>query len=245
MTVLHFQVVGCDVLYYGNVQNDADLDARFPGKLLCLHCDVSKADQLRRVFEVTKEKHGRVDVVVNNAGVVQENDLDTAIDVNLKGVIHGTRLGMEYMSKTNGGKGGDVIELSSMAAFVAIPFFPVYTATKSAILQYVRSLVSDKKHASTGVRINCICPTMVKTRMLELNPGQLEGSEESIQEAAADMPPLMQPSGVAQAVWKLLEDERDLQGCSIFVNDAGYRIEPFENKSKQTHQQLCKDMTPF
>ena len=138
---IYFQVVGCDLLYNEDTQNDADLDARFPGKLLCLHCDVSKADQLRRVFEVTREKHGRVDVVVNNAGVVQENDLDTAIDVNLKGVILGTRLALEYMSKTNGGNGGDIITLCSMAAYMTVPSLPVYCATKSGILQYGRSLV--------------------------------------------------------------------------------------------------------
>ena len=146
-------MVGCDVLYDEDTQNDADLDARFPGKLLCLHCDVSKADQLRRVFEVTREKHGRVDVVVPNAAVVQEQNADFMTAVNFMGVVTAVRLGLEYMSKASGGSGGDVVVMNSISSFLPVSYYPVYCGAKAGVLHYIRSLVSSKSHSGTGVRV--------------------------------------------------------------------------------------------
>ncbi|OXB84145.1 UNVERIFIED_CONTAM: hypothetical protein H355_012263 [Colinus virginianus] len=71
--------------------------------------------QKKRAFKKVIEHFGRLDIVVNNAGVNNEKDWESTIQINLTSVIRGTYLGLEYMRKGNGGDGGVIINISSLA----------------------------------------------------------------------------------------------------------------------------------
>merc|ERR1712004_842630 len=117
--------------------------AQLKGKtenVMFLKCDVTKESELAAIFEQTKSRYGSIDIVCNNAGIVNENDWKTCIDVNLNSVISGSRLAVEHMSATSGGNGGTIINIASLAGLMMFPLCPVYCATKHAVLGYTRSI---------------------------------------------------------------------------------------------------------
>ncbi|XP_032917177.1 15-hydroxyprostaglandin dehydrogenase [NAD(+)] isoform X3 [Catharus ustulatus] len=98
-------------------ESKAALDEQFEAqRTLFIQCDVTEQEQLRGAFKKVIEHFGRLDIVVNNAGVNNEKDWESTIQINLTSVIRGTYLGLEYMRKGNGGDGGVIINISSLAA---------------------------------------------------------------------------------------------------------------------------------
>ncbi|XP_033369379.1 15-hydroxyprostaglandin dehydrogenase [NAD(+)] isoform X2 [Parus major] len=94
----------------------AALDEQFEAqRTLFIQCDVTEQEQLAGAFKKVIEHFGRLDIVVNNAGVNNEKDWESTIQTNLTSVIRGTYLGLEYMRKENGGDGGVIINISSLA----------------------------------------------------------------------------------------------------------------------------------
>ena len=132
------------------------------------------------------------------------------------------------MSKKNGGQGGDVIVMCSIAGLLAEPLFPIYSATKSATLMYVRALVGDPNHASTGVRVNCITPTAVDTPLLNLTPERVSKGNFDLAIAMRSEHVIAPPKNVAHAVFKLLSDPEERQGCAVMVTEKGYRIDAYD-----------------
>uniref|UniRef100_A0A2K5HEK6 15-hydroxyprostaglandin dehydrogenase [NAD(+)] n=1 Tax=Colobus angolensis palliatus TaxID=336983 RepID=A0A2K5HEK6_COLAP len=98
------------------VQCKAALDEQFePQKTLFIQCDVADQQQLRDTFRKVVDHFGRLDILVNNAGVNNEKNWEKTLQINLVSVISGTYLGLDYMSKQNGGEGGIIINMSSLA----------------------------------------------------------------------------------------------------------------------------------
>ncbi|XP_036854710.2 15-hydroxyprostaglandin dehydrogenase [NAD(+)] isoform X4 [Manis javanica] len=98
------------------VQCKAALDAQYePQKTLFIQCDVADQEQLRDTFRKVVDYFGRLDILVNNAGVNNEKNWEKTLQINLASVISGTYLGLDYMSKQNGGEGGIIINMSSLA----------------------------------------------------------------------------------------------------------------------------------
>ncbi|XP_025901949.1 15-hydroxyprostaglandin dehydrogenase [NAD(+)] isoform X3 [Nothoprocta perdicaria] len=121
----------------------AALDALFEAqRTLFIQCDVTEPEQLKGAFEKVIEHFGRLDIVVNNAGVNNEKDWESTIQINLTSVIRGTYLGLEYMRKGNGGDGGVIINISSLAGLMPAAFQPVYCATKHGVIGFTRSIAS-------------------------------------------------------------------------------------------------------
>ncbi|GLD61140.1 15-hydroxyprostaglandin dehydrogenase [NAD(+)] [Lates japonicus] len=113
------------------------LDAEFgEGNCTFIQCDVSIGDALRDAFQSTVDQFGRLDIVINNAGINNEKNWEKTIQVNLTSVIKGTYLALEHMSKEYGKEGGTIINVSSMAAFLHSPHQPVYTATKHGVIGF-------------------------------------------------------------------------------------------------------------
>jgi NAD(P)-dependent dehydrogenase (short-subunit alcohol dehydrogenase family) len=129
-------------------------------------CDVADADAVRRLSETVARDVGDVDVLVNNAGVgVGGSFLDTTEEdwtwlrsINLDGVIHGCRyFGAPMVERRR----GQVVNVSSAAAYIPSSRMATYCATKAAVLMFSRSLRAD--WARNGVGVSAVCPGFINT----------------------------------------------------------------------------------
>jgi len=135
------------------------------GKAVAVHADVSKAADVKRLFDETKKSFGTLDILVNNAGVyefaplesVTETEFHREFNINVLGTLLTTRESLKHF----GPGGGSVINLSSVASEKAIPNAAVYSATKSAVDSITRSLA--KELGARKIRVNAIAPGMVET----------------------------------------------------------------------------------
>lgn len=190
----------------------AALDAQFePQKTLFIHCDVADQEQLRDTFRKVVDHFGRLDILVNNAGVNNEKHWEKMLQINLVSVISGTYLGLDYMSKQNGGEGGIIINISSLAGLVPVPQQPVYCASKHGVVGFTRSAAMAANLRKSGVRINAICPGFVNTPMLEtIEKEENMGSYIEYKDRIKDLMKchgVMDPPVIANGLITLIEDD--------------------------------------
>jgi NADP-dependent 3-hydroxy acid dehydrogenase YdfG len=153
------------------------------GKATAVATDVTKREDLQRLVDAAVETHGRIDVLINNAGVMPLSPLerlkvdewDQMIDVNVKGVLYGVAAALPYMI---GQKSGHIINLSSVAGHKLFGGSSVYSATKFAVRALSEGLRQEM--ASYGIRTTIISPGAVKTELLE------HISEKDVQQANQD-----------------------------------------------------------
>ena len=137
----------------------ADITA-IGGKAIAVQGDVSKAADVKRLFETTKSSFGTLDVLVNNAGVyrfepleaVTEKEFHREFDTNVLGTILTIQEALKYF----GPKGGSVINISSIASLNPTPDSVIYAATKSAVDSITRGL--SKELGARNIRVNAIAP---------------------------------------------------------------------------------------
>ncbi|XP_048364966.1 15-hydroxyprostaglandin dehydrogenase [NAD(+)] [Sphaerodactylus townsendi] len=180
-------------------------------RTIFIPCDVSDEGQLKDAFKKVFEHFGRLDIVVNNAGINNENNWEITVQVNLISVIRGTYIGLEYMKTENGGNGGAIVNVSSIAGLVPAPYQPVYCASKHGVIGFTRSIAGASKEKNYGVRINTICPGYVNTPILqtiekEENMGQYLEFKENLQ-ALMKFYGLLPPPLIAEGLIKILEDD--------------------------------------
>lgn len=189
-----------------------------------LPCDVSSDEQLKGAFEKTAERFGRIDIVCNNAGITDEHNWEKMVDVNLKGVIRGTYLALQYMKKENGGAGGVIVNISSMTGVVPLLVAPAYTATKHGVVGFTRAMADASKVSGYGVRINALCPTYVKTPLLEALDVQKPSAEGSplmlFFKQSREKMGLLQVPEVAEKFLHLVTDEEN-NGAVMMVTRNG------------------------
>jgi 3-oxoacyl-[acyl-carrier protein] reductase len=151
--------------------NKADADrvvgeiVKAGGKAVAIQADVARRDDVKRLFEETKAKLGRPNILVNNAGVYQfdpfewltEQDFHRHFDTNVLGVI----LATQEAVKAFNGSGGAVINLSTISSTNPSPNSLLYSASKSAIDTITRELALEL--APKGIRVNAIAPGMTET----------------------------------------------------------------------------------
>ncbi|XP_026214623.1 15-hydroxyprostaglandin dehydrogenase [NAD(+)] [Anabas testudineus] len=187
------------------------LDAEFgEGNCIFIQCDVSNGDELRDAFQSTVDLFGRLDIVINNAGINNEKNWEKTVQVNLTSVIKGTYLALEHMSKEYGKEGGTIINVSSMAAFMHSPHQPVYTATKHGVIGFTRAIADASSQGDYGVRINVLCPAFVDTPLLdsvehEDNMGKFVKFKDDFKRCM-DKFGILQPSLIAEGMMRLITD---------------------------------------
>lgn len=177
-------------------------------------CDVTKEHDLEETFKQAKSAFNRIDIVVNNAGVVDERNWERCLDINLAGVIRGTLLGLKYLRKDLGGAGGSIVNVASMAGIFPVDYGPAYCASKHGVIGYTRSWASHPEVVKNGVRLLCLCPAYVKTDMLNYQPESPEdvARAQELMEAFG----IMRVEEVSDAFIKLLEDS-DNNGSVLSV----------------------------
>lgn len=138
--------------------------------ILTRRADVRVADDWRALLAEVEERFGRVDRLFNVAGVVRPgfldelgvDDIEAMIDVNVKGVVLGTRLAVERMAERGS---GHVVNVASLAGVAPIPGLAVYSATKFAVRGF--TLAAAAELAPRGIALTVVCPDLVDTRMLD------------------------------------------------------------------------------
>ena len=128
-------------------------------------CDVTDKDKMSKVLADIYQKEGRIDILINNAGMgisgaieyLTEQDYEKIFSVNVKGLILTSSLALPYLRESK----GKIINTSSVASVVPIPFQACYSATKSAIESFSFALANEVK--SQGIKISCVRPGDTKT----------------------------------------------------------------------------------
>lgn len=141
-----------------------------------LFCELDVADDAAwtRLMAIVSDRFGRLDVVVNNAGIVSGQsieDIDLAtwnrvIDVNLTGVMLGCRHGIAAMRANPGGSGGSLINIASTAAYAAIPSDAAYSATKSGVRLLTKAVAAHCARSGYNIRCNSLHPGATDTPIL-------------------------------------------------------------------------------
>ncbi len=135
------------------------------GKAIAIRGDVSKAGDVKRLFEETQKSLGSVDVLVNNAGVFQfepfeaitEKEFHRHFDINVLGTILATQEALKYFPRS----GGSIINVSSIASENPVPNSALYAATKGAIDTITMALA--KELGPRNIRVNTVAPGLVDT----------------------------------------------------------------------------------
>ena len=141
---------------------------RSGGKAIALQTDVTDADQVKRLVDAAVQTYGRIDVMLNNAGLMPHSPLERlkiddwnhTIDVNLKGVLYGIAAALPYMKEQ---QAGHIINVSSVAGHKVRPGSAVYAATKAAVLMISEGLRQEVK--PYHIRTTVISPGAVATEL--------------------------------------------------------------------------------
>ncbi|XP_040274616.1 15-hydroxyprostaglandin dehydrogenase [NAD(+)] [Bufo bufo] len=218
-------------------QCKAFLDEKFgSNRTLFIQCDVTDQEQLRAAFQRTVKHFGRLDILVNNAGVNNEKDWEKTIEVNLISVIRGTYIGLELMNKKNGGQGGVIINISSLAGLTPAAYQPVYSASKHGVIGFTRSIAAMASIGNYGVRVNTVCPAFVDTPLLEsIDKEENMGEYFKYKDNIKDMMKLfgiLDPSLIAEGLVRLIEDETANGAVMKITTSRGIHFEEFSAQQR-------------
>ncbi len=171
------------------------------GKAVAVQADVSKPEDVRRLFAETKKAFGKLDILVNNAGIYEFVPLEAIsvehfhkqFDLNVLGLLLATQEAVKHF----GPAGGSIVNISSVAATQAPPTGSVYSATKAAVNAITRSLAQEL--GPRKIRVNVVAPGMVETEGLQAT-GFAEGEFRRTVEAQTPLGRIGQPKDIAPAV---------------------------------------------
>ncbi len=153
---------------HDRIQSLADELTGGGGKAIAVATDVTRREQVKRLVEAAVQAYGRIDVMINNAGLMPQSLLerlkidewDRMIDVNIKGVLYGIAAALPYMKQQ---KAGHIINVSSVAGHKVRPGSAVYAATKHAVLALSEGLRQEVK--PYDIRTTVISPGAVATEL--------------------------------------------------------------------------------
>jgi NAD(P)-dependent dehydrogenase (short-subunit alcohol dehydrogenase family) len=196
---------------------------------LAVAADVTQEDEVAGYVRAACDKFGTIDVFYNNAGIegevkpITEYSLEAfrrVIDVNVIGVFLGLKHVLPVMLKQDK---GSIINTASIAGLMGSPHIAVYSASKHAVVGLTKSTAWEC--SGTGVRINCVCPGMIDSRMLSaIFQGRFGGNAPPPMEKIVERIParrLGQASEVASIVAFLASDDASYVSGSAYTVDGG------------------------
>lgn len=189
------------------------------GSAIFVHADVAQEEDIFKMINTCIDKFGRLDVLVNNAGIggplaffdqISNEDWNRIIAVNQTGVFYGMKAALKIM-KTQ--KSGNIINISSVAGIGSAARMGAYAASKHAVVGMTTSAAVE--YAKYGIRINAICPTVIKTPMGD----SYINEDEAITERLKQFIPMKrfgQPEEVANTIcWLCSDDASYITGHTI------------------------------
>lgn len=203
-----------------------DLSPELAPSALAIKADVSEACDVERATQQVLDEFGRIDVLVNNAGISGSakattchetpiDEWDRVFAVNVRGPFLCTRAVLPSMIRQGT---GHVITVASGAGLVAFPGRCAYTASKGAALQFAKSVAVD--YAAAGIRSNAVCPGMVQTPMTQW---RLDNPElRAAVEAKIPLGRVAQPDEIADAISVLASPRLSYLTGAAFVIDGGW-----------------------
>lgn len=184
------------------------------GEVSWYETDVTEPDDLLGLIDEALESFGRVDVLINNAGLMplsflrdaKVDEWDEMIDVNIKGVLYGIAAAMPVMLEQGR---GHIINMASVAAHSVFPSGSVYCATKHAVRAITEGLLQE---AAGQIKATLISPGPVDTELLDtISDERLEGSMRQVYSTA------IEPEAVARAVIFAIEQPFDVTVSEIII----------------------------
>lgn len=196
----------------------ANLEKEFgKGKAVFFQCDVTNIQQFEEAFKKAVNTMNGVDIVINNAGLINDKNWELTLRVNVGGVIQGSLLAVEHMRKDKGGKGGVVVNIGSIVSLGIYPTFPVYCSSKHDVLAFSRCL--ERAYPSTGVRVLVMCPGVTNTCLFDtMEQTKFEFIESGDLRQLIDTLPQQEPENVAEAMVLLIQKGKN---GSVWVSEGG------------------------
>ncbi|XP_046830716.1 15-hydroxyprostaglandin dehydrogenase [NAD(+)]-like isoform X2 [Vespa crabro] len=142
-------------------------------KVYFIQSDVAKHEQSIEAFEEASILMTEIDIVINNAGILDERRWEREIAVNITGMISTAMLAVKHMSKESGGHGGILVNVSEHMNIGNTAQLPVYAATKHAIIGLSQSLADPDHYERTGIRVITLCPGLTETGLTIDSPNKL------------------------------------------------------------------------
>lgn len=208
-------------------QATADRIKAAKGSAEFVNLDVTSEDDCQRARQTVHQEFGRLDVLVNNAGIghvgtmlqTTAADLDRLYSVNVRGMFNVTKAFLPGMIEH---KAGNIINLASIGGIVAVRDRHAYCITKFAVVGLTKSLALD--HAMQGIRCNCICPGRVETPFVAARLKEYPDPEAAYKEMASTQAigRMARPEEIASAALYLASDEASFMTGSEFVIDGGW-----------------------
>ncbi len=215
-------VVVADIDEAGGRETVSQIDA-VVGRAAFVQADVTSEADVQAMVALTEQTFGGLDILHNNAGIItglprypdgDTDDWSRLLDVNLRGVILGTQYGIRSMRQRGGGV---IINTASMAGVgYGYPPNPVYAASKGGVVLFTASLAPLKD--LLNIRVNCVCPGVVFTPMLQRAAETVAGGEQWAAGERLRGLPFLQPEEIADAVVELVRDD-SLAGRALLVRN--------------------------
>ncbi|KAJ8923436.1 hypothetical protein NQ315_001995 [Exocentrus adspersus] len=178
-----------------------------PNRALFVKTDVTDIQQFENAFKKTIEKFKHVDILINNAGILNDKIWEKEIAININGVIHGILLGLEnYLFKYKQGPEAVIVNISSIAGLGVFPFIPIYCGTKAAVAALTRNWGTSNHYERTKVRVFTICPGVTVTPLItEISGRNLGGVYEDMLQKDLGGMSAQEPEHVAKELVKLIQ----------------------------------------
>jgi len=189
--------------------------------------DIRDENDVKKVVEQTIEKFGKLDILINNAGIfpqikqlheIDESEWNDVLNVNLTGQFRFTKMAIPYLQKTS----GSIINISSDAGLKAYQGFnaDAYSAAKAGLIILTKCWALE--YAKNKIRVNCICPGVVDTDMTK--PFMKTEKDKEFLNSEHPIGRIGQPEDVAKAILYLASDDASWVTGSVLVIDGGESV---------------------